>query len=618
MSKDNYTFGDLEKNGRSIHDDIMSEISGGLGSVPKAKDPLATVKKFLVYAQRDLAAVLFAAAVAVLGTALVLFTPPLLADLTDLIAEGMMTGIDLGAIRFLGITIAAIYVVSSLLMFVQGYIVANASLNISKRMRTDLAAKINRLPMWFFNKNTTGDILSRIANDVDALGQNLSHGITTLVTSLAMLVGSLIMMFSTNWILAVAAVSASLFGLLAMMLIIAVSQKHFDGQQLYLGKLNGQVEETFSGHTTVKAYNAEAQMKASFGVLNEELRKHSFMAQFLSGFMTPIMFFMDNLGYVAVSVVGAALVLNGEISFGVIVSFIVYVRYFTQPLMQVAETAQGIQIAIASGERVFELMHAEEMPDENAKTKTIFNPQGRVEFNHVRFGYENTDKIVIHDFSALALPGQKVAIVGPTGAGKTTLVNLLMRFNELSGGEISIDGIPHSQMSREEVHSLFCMVLQDTWIFEGTIRENIVYNKPYIDEDAVQSVCKAVGMHHFIKTLPKGYDTLLDDKANLSSGQKQLLTIARAMITNAPMLILDEATSSVDTRTELKVQQAMDKLMEGRTSFVIAHRLSTIKNADIILVLKNGDIVEKGRHQELLSMGGFYAELYNSQFDRAS
>ncbi|MBS3937378.1 MAG: ABC transporter ATP-binding protein [Peptococcaceae bacterium] len=616
MSKDNYTFGDLEKNGSSFHDDIMAEISGGLGSVPKAKDPLATIKKFLVYAQRDLAAVLFAAAVAVLGTALALFTPQLLADLTDLIAEGMMTGIDLGAIRFLGITIAALYVASSLLMFVQGYIVASASLNTSKRMRTDLAAKINRLPMWFFNKNTIGDILSRIANDVDALGQNLSHGITTLVTSSAMLVGSLIMMFSTNWILAVAAVAASLFGLLAMMLIIAVSQKHFDGQQLYLGKLNGQVEETFSGHTTVKAYNAEAQMKTSFGVLNEELRKNSFMAQFLSGFMTPIMFFMDNLGYVAVSVVGAALVLNGEISFGVIVSFIVYVRYFTQPLMQVAETAQGIQVAIASGERVFELMHAEEMPDESARTKTIFKPQGRVEFKHVRFGYEDTDKTVIHDFSAIALPGQKVAIVGPTGAGKTTLVNLLMRFNELSGGEISIDGIPISQLSREEVHSLFCMVLQDTWIFEGTIRENIVYNKPFVDDEAVKNVCKAVGMHHFIKTLPKGYDTLLDDKANLSSGQKQLLTIARAMIANAPMLILDEATSSVDTRTELKVQQAMDKLMEGRTSFIIAHRLSTIKNADIILVLKNGDIVENGRHDELLAQGGFYAELYNSQFER--
>lgn len=423
------------------------------------------------------------------------------------------------------------------------------------------------------------------------------------------------MMFSTNRIMTVTAVASVIIGFIIMMFIMSKSQKHFDNQQKYLGLINGHIEETYTGHTIVKAYNGEQQMYEPFKSLNKQLKKSTFMAQFLSGLMMPIMTFVDNIGYVAVMVVGAALAMSGNISFGVIVAFLVYVRYFTQPLTQISQLAQGLQMAVAAGERIFEFLDAEEMADEGHKNTKLTNVTGHVEFKNVKFRYEDTDKMVINNFSATARPGQKIAIVGPTGAGKTTLVNLLMRFNEINGGEILIDGVPISRMTREQVHSLFCMVLQDTWLFEGTIRENIIYNKQNVSDKMLKQACKAVGLHHFIRTLPNGYDTVINDKINLSVGQRQQITIARAMVDNAPMLILDEATSSIDTRTEALIQNAMDKLMQGRTSFVIAHRLSTIKNADIILVLKDGDIVESGNHADLMEKGGFYAELYSSQFE---
>ena len=432
-----------------------------------------------------------------------------------------------------------------------------------------------------------------------------------------MLTGSLIMMFITNWTMTLAAIASVVLGFITMMIIMSKSQKHFDNQQKYLGLINGHIEETYTGHLIVKAYNGEQQMFEPFKGLNKNLNKSTYMAQFLSGLMMPIMTFVDNISYVAVIVVGASLVISGQISFGVIVAFLVYVRYFTQPLTQIAQLAQGLQMAVASGERVFEFLDAEEMADEKNKKAPLQNVKGHVEFKNVKFSYEGTDKMVINNFSAIAKPGQKIAIVGPTGSGKTTLVNLLMRFNEINSGDILIDGVPIRQMTRAQVHSLFCMVLQDTWLFEGTIRENIVYNKQNVSDEDLKKACALVGLHHFIRTLPNGYDTVLNDKVNLSAGQRQQITIARTMIDNAPMLILDEATSSIDTRTEVMIQNAMDKLMEGRTSFVIAHRLSTIKNADIILVLKDGDIIESGSHTELIEKNGFYAELYNSQFEVA-
>ena len=494
---------------------------------------------------------------------------------------------------------------------------ATVTQKISQKMRIDISRKINRLPMWFYHKNTTGDILSRITNDVDSLGQNLNNSLTTLVTSITMLTGSLIMMFITNWTMTLAAIASVVLGFITMMIIMSKSQKHFDNQQKYLGLINGHIEETYTGHLIVKAYNGEQQMFEPFKGLNKKLNKSTYMAQFLSGLMMPIMTFVDNISYVAVIVVGASLVISGQISFGVIVAFLVYVRYFTQPLTQIAQLAQGLQMAVASGERVFEFLDAEEMADEKNKKAPLQNVKGHVEFKNVKFSYEGTDKMVINNFSAIAKPGQKIAIVGPTGSGKTTLVNLLMRFNEINSGDILIDGVPIRQMTRAQVHSLFCMVLQDTWLFEGTIRENIVYNKQNVSDEDLKKAFALVGLHHFIRTLPNGYDTVLNDKVNLSAGQRQQITIARTMIDNAPMLILDEATSSIDTRTEVMIQNAMDKLMEGRTSFVIAHRLSTIKNADIILVLKDGDIIESGSHTELIEKNGFYAELYNSQFEVA-
>ncbi len=472
--------------------------------------------------------------------------------------------------------------------------------------------------MWFYNRTTTGDVLSRVTNDVDTIGQSLNNSISTLVSAIVLFVGSLVMMIKTNGIMTVTAILASVIGFVIMFTVMGRSQKYFVRQQRHLGEINGHIEEIYSGHTVVKAYNGEEKAKKTFDTMNDNLKSSGFKAQCLSGLMMPVMNFIGNLGYVAVCVVGGAMALDGQIGFGVIVAFMMYVRYFTQPLSQIAQAVQSLQSAAAAGERVFEFLEAEEMEDESGKTEKIEAAKGYVDFEHVKFGYEDSDNIVIHDFTASAKPGQKIAIVGPTGAGKTTLVNLLMRFHEIQGGEIRIDGISTKSLTRENVHSQFCMVLQDTWLFEGTLRENLVYCAENVSDEKIKSACRAVGLDHFISTLPKGYDTVLSDQINLSQGQKQQLTIARAMIADKPMLILDEATSSVDTRTEQKIQSAMDKLMENRTSFVIAHRLSTIKNSDLILVLRDGDVVEKGNHEELLAKGGFYAELYNSQFENAT
>ncbi|MNW36249.1 putative ABC transporter ATP-binding protein [compost metagenome] len=577
-----------------------------------------TWSKLLRYCRNHIPVVLVAILSAAIGTVLTLLGPDQLSELTDLITQGIATGIDMDAVASIGFFLVIIYSISAVLSLLQGLIMSSVTQKVSKRLRGDLSHKMNRLPISYYNKSTTGDILSRVTNDVDTIGQALNQSVGTLVSALSLFVGSIVMMLKTNWIMTVTAIVATIIGFGLMAVIMKKSQKYFQSQQEYLGKINGHVEEVYTGHTVVKAYNAETQMRSAFEDLNRNLKNSVFKAQFLSGLMMPIMMFIGNLGFVAVCVVGAVLATNGDISFGVIVAFMMYVRFFTQPLSQIAQAAQSLQSASAAGKRVFEFLEAEEMDDESRKTVRLEAATGKVKFEHVQFAYEGTNHPVIKDFSTEVQPGQKIAIVGPTGAGKTTLVNLLIRFNELTGGEIYIDDTPISSLTRENIHDQFCMVLQDTWLFEGTIRENLVYNQTGITDQEIQEACKWVGLHHFIQTLSAGYDTVLNDKVNLSAGQKQQLTIARAMLKNAPMLILDEATSSVDTRTELLIQQAMDRLMEGRTSFVIAHRLSTIKNADVILVLKDGDILESGSHSELLARNGFYAELYNSQFEQAS
>jgi len=483
-------------------------------------------------------------------------------------------------------------------------------------MRSDISGKINLLPLGYFNSKSYGDILSRVTNDVDTIGQTLNQSIGTLITAATMFAGSFIMMFITNWILAVTAVAASVSGFVLMTIIMKKSQRFFIAQQKQLGAINGHMEEKYTGHNVIKVYNAGKKSKKAFEEINGKLYESGWKSQFFSGLMTPLMNFIGNFGYVAVCVAGAVLAANGTISFGVIVAFMLYVRLFTQPLSQFSQVMQNLQRTTAASERVFEFLEEKELEDESGKVVKLENVKGAVDFQNVKFGY-NPEKTIIHDFTAKIKAGQKIAIVGPTGAGKTTMVNLLMRFYELNGGEISLDEIPINEVTRENVHEQFCMVLQDTWIFEGMIKENIVYSKEGVSDEEVIEACKAVGMHHFIQTLPNAYDTVLNDNASLSEGEKQLLTIARAIIKNAPLLILDEATSSVDTRTERKVQAAMDRLMDGRTSFVIAHRLSTIKNADMILVMKDGDIIESGSHKQLMEQSGFYSELYNSQFETA-
>ena len=596
------------------------------GMVEKPKEFKKTWLRLIVYSKRYAPAVITALALAAIGTVMQIIGPDRLKDMANLIMKGLpslvnglpaMGKVDLDAVRRIAFTLVIFYAGASVLGFAQGFIMTTVTQKISKNLRTGISEKINRLPLKYFDKVSYGDVLSRVTNDVDAIGQTMNQSIGTLVTAVTMLAGSLVMMFYNSWILALTAIFSSLFGFVFMALIMSRSQKYFARQQEGLGEANGHVEEVYSGHNVVKAYNGGKEAMRVFDRINAKLYDSGWKSQFMSGLMMPVMTFIGNFGYVAVCVVGAALAMNGSISFGVIVAFMMYIRLFTQPLSQIAQAFQNLQRAAAAGERVFELFDEAEMSDESQKAKKLENIRGDVEFRHVRFGYTE-DKMVINDFSAHVKAGQKVAIVGPTGAGKTTIVNLLMRFYELNAGEILVDGTPIDQVRRENVHDQFGMVLQDTWMFEGTIKENVVYCKENVSDEQVIDACKAVGLHHFIRTLPQGYETRLDDKASLSQGQKQLVTIARAMIQNAPMLILDEATSSVDTRTEVLIQEAMDKLTQGRTSFVIAHRLSTIKNADVILVMKDGDVIESGRHEQLLSKGGYYAELYQSQFEPAA
>lgn len=596
-----------------------------MGGGEKAKDLKGTWGKLIRYCRRDMPVIITALAIAALGTALQIIGPDKLKDMTNEITKGLPAlingvpvsgAIDFNAVFNIGMLLVCFYAASGIFSFVENFMMATVTAKISKNMRTGVSKKINNLPLKYFDKTSYGDVISRVTNDVDAIGQTLNQSLDNLVRAITMFLGSLIMMFYNSWILALVAVGSSLLGFVLMAFIMSKSQKYFTIQQQGLGDINGHIEEIYSGLNVVKAYNGGREAKKTFEDINGSLYDSGWKSQFMSGLMMPIMGFIGNFGYVAVCVVGAALAMNGRISFGVIVAFMIYIRFFTQPLSQLAQSMQQLQRTAAASERIFEFFDEEELADENQKVKQLRNVKGDVEFKKVGFGYEK-GKPVINNFSAAVKAGQKVAIVGPTGAGKTTMVNLLMRFYEIDSGEIYIDGISINQVTREDVHDQFCMVLQDTWLFEGTIKENIIYSKTGVaDEDVIQA-CKAVGIHHFIRTLPQGYDTVLDDKANLSAGQKQLLTIARAIIQNAPLLILDEATSSVDTRTERLVQVAMDKLMQGRTSFVIAHRLSTIKNADLILVMKAGDIIESGNHEELLEKGGFYAELYNSQFEAA-
>ena len=581
----------------------------------KPKDFKKTWGELISYAKKYVPAVIVAIICAMAATIISLIGPDILSKITDIITQGLRTRVDTDKVSRLCIFILSLYGISWVLNFSQHFIMATVTQKLSKGLRTDIIEKTNRLPLSYFDKMSYGDVLSRITNDIDTIGMTLNQSIGMLVANVTLFIGSLFMMFITNYIMAFTAVLTTILGFILMSVIMKKSQRHFTRQQRHLGAINGHVEEIYSGHIVVKAFNAEDSSKAEFERINRHLRDSSFKASALSGMMQPIMTFIGNLGYVAVCIVGAVLALNDIISFGVIVAFMIYVRLFTNPLSQIAQAFTSMQSTAAASERVFEYLNANELSDESHKTKKLTNVKGDVEFKNVKFGYTK-DRTIINDFSVKVKAGQKVAIVGPTGAGKTTLVNLLMRFYEVNSGDILIDNVPIDTLTRENVHELFCMVLQDTWLFEGTVRENLVYSKENVSDEELERACKAVGIHHFIRTLPKGYDTVLDDKTAISSGQKQQLTIARAMIENAPLLILDEATSSVDTRTERIIQKAMDELTKNRTSFVIAHRLSTIKNSDLILVLKDGDIDSVGTHEELLEQGGFYAELYNSQFEQ--
>lgn len=589
---------------------------GGRGqSFDRAKDFKKSIKKLIIYCKKYVWAIVVALVLALAGTVLSLIGPNKVGDLSNIIRDGMFaeTGIDMAAITKIGLTLVTIYCLSAIFSYITSFIMATVTQKVSKRLRGDICHKINKLPLKYLDGHSHGDILSRVTNDVDTISQSLNNSVASLVTSLAMLFGCTIMMFLTNWIMALSAIVSALIGFSVMGVIMMKSQKYFKAQQDSLGDLNGQVEENYTGHNIVKAFNGEKQEEQAFSKLNKKLYTNSWKSQFFSGIMQPLMSFVGNLSFVVVCVVGAVLCSNEIIEFGVIVSFMIYIRLFTSPLSQLAQIATTLQSTAAASERVFEFLEEKELEDESSKTLVLENVVGKVEFKNVVFGYDE-GKTIIHNFSAKVKPGDKVAIVGPTGAGKTTMVNLLMRFYEIDSGEILIDDVPISNLTRENIHKLFGMVLQDTWLFEGTIKDNIRYSKLDATDEEIENACKVVGIDHFIRTLPEGYNTVFSDNTSISVGQKQLLTIARAMVENAPMLILDEATSSVDTRTEQLIQAAMDKLTKGRTTFVIAHRLSTIKNANLILVMKDGNIIEKGTHRLLMKQGGFYKDLYESQF----
>ncbi|MGN1358143.1 MAG: ABC transporter ATP-binding protein [Bacilli bacterium] len=535
----------------------------------------------------------------------------------DSIREVLEPFMDLDKIKQIALLLVIIYLLSALFNYIESISMTVVSNNFAKELRSRISVKINKLPLSYFDTHSIGDTLSRVTNDVDTIASSMNQSLSSLVSAITLFIGTVIMMFATNWIMAITAIVSSLIGFVFMFMVLGKSQKYFVQKQIELGRLNGHIEEIYSGLNVVKAYNGKKQSDEKFDKLNKNMYEANRKSQFLSGLMMPMMNFIGNFGYVAVCIVGALLTVNNQISFGVIVAFITYVRLFTSPLSQIAQATTSLQSAAAASERVFEFIDEKEMSNQNEIVKSLDkdNVKGQIEFKNVVFKYEGNDNPTIKNFSVKVKPGQKIAIVGPTGAGKTTMVNLLMKFYDIDSGDIVIDGTSIKELTRENIHQLFTMVLQDTWLFNGTVAENIIYNRENVEIDKVKEVCKIVGLDHFIKTLPNGYDTILSDNDSVSSGQRQLLTIARGMIESSPFLILDEATSNVDTRTEELVQIAMDKLTEGKTSFIIAHRLSTIKNADLILVMKDGNIIEQGNHQELMKKNGFYADLYNSQFE---
>ncbi len=576
---------------------------------------IRSLKKSADYLKKSVIWVVVALILAAASAIITIIGPDKVGEIANVISDGLLGEIDLAAITKIGATLVCLYCLSAAFSFLQNYIMAVVTLKMSYRLRGELSEKINTVPLKYFNTTSQGDILSRITNDVSTLQQGLTNSLPTIIGATAQFVGCLIMMFITEWRLALISLGVTFIGMIITVLIMKRSQKYFADRQRCLGALNGYIEESYSGHETIKLSEAERQVNKAFDKLNIDVYNANWKSQFLSGIMQPLMSVISNVAYVAVCVVGSILAVNGKINFGVIVSFILYVRLFTSPLTQIAQGLTNLQTASASAGRIFDFLESEDMPDESDKTAELTCVKGDVEFKDVRFAYPDTpDKIIIKDFSASVKSGQKVAIVGPTGAGKTTMVNLLMRFFDINGGDITIDGVSINDMKREDDHNLFSMVLQDTWLFEGTLRENLVYNMSGVTDEDLERVCRACGLDKFVRSLPGGFNTELSESSSISAGQKQLITIARAMLQNSPMLILDEATSSVDTRTELVIQRAMDELTKGRTSFVIAHRLSTIKNADLILVMNEGDVIEKGTHDELMQKGGFYSTLYNSQF----